>query len=63
MCGRSIEVSQKSIGRPSNKTAYGLSYMPHPYYYCQEMKEDEMGGTFSTHGREEKCIQIFDWKT
>jgi len=27
------------------------------------MKEDEMGETCSTDGRDEKCIQILGWKT
>jgi hypothetical protein len=27
------------------------------------IKEDEMGGAFSTRGRDEKCIQYFGWKT
>jgi len=26
-------------------------------------KEDEMDGACSTHGRDEKCIRYFDWKT
>jgi len=25
--------------------------------------EDEMGGTCSTHGTDEKCVQYFGWKT
>jgi hypothetical protein len=27
------------------------------------IKEDEMYGAYSTHGRDEKSIQNFDWKT
>jgi hypothetical protein len=28
-----------------------------------QIKEDEVGGTCSTHGTDEKCIQYFSWKT
>jgi hypothetical protein len=27
-----------------------------------QIKEDEMGGSCSTHGGDEKCIQNFGWK-
>jgi hypothetical protein len=33
------------------------------YYYGVQTKEDEMGGTCSTHGRDEKYIQNFNMKT
>jgi hypothetical protein len=33
------------------------------YYEDDKMKEDEMGGTCSTHGRSEKCLQSFCQKT
>jgi len=29
------------------------------YYVSDQIKEDEMGGAFVTHGRDEKCIQNF----
>jgi len=32
-------------------------------YYGDKDKEDEMGRSCSTHGRDEKCIQYFGWKT
>jgi hypothetical protein len=28
-----------------------------------QIMEDEMGGSCSTDGRDEKCSQYFDWKT
>jgi hypothetical protein len=35
----------------------------HKYYLGDQVKEDEMGSACSTHQRDEKCIQNFDWKT
>jgi hypothetical protein len=32
-------------------------------YWDRKINEDEMGGTCSTSGREEKCMQIFCMKT
>jgi hypothetical protein len=32
-------------------------------YLGDKIKKDEMGGTRSTRGRDEKCIQYFGWKT
>jgi hypothetical protein len=34
----------------------------HQYYSGDQIKEDEMGGACSTHGRDEKCIQYFGGK-
>jgi hypothetical protein len=31
-------------------------------YYGDQLKEDEMGGTYSTHGRDAKSINSFDRK-
>jgi hypothetical protein len=33
------------------------------YYSGDEIKKSEMGRICSTYGREERCIQGFDWKT
>jgi hypothetical protein len=33
------------------------------YYSGDDMKEDEIGGTCSTHGRDLKCIQYYGRKT
>jgi hypothetical protein len=35
----------------------------HQYYHGEHVEEDGMGGACSTHGRDEKCIQYFGWKT
>jgi hypothetical protein len=32
------------------------------YYYGPHIKDDEMGGAYSTNGREEKRIESFGWK-
>jgi hypothetical protein len=32
------------------------------YYKGDQTKEDEMGGAFSAHGEDEKCVQNFGWK-
>jgi menaquinone-dependent protoporphyrinogen IX oxidase len=32
-------------------------------YWGDKSKEDEMGGACSAHGRGEKCVQNFGWKT
>jgi hypothetical protein len=29
------------------------------YYQGDKIKEDEVGGTYSTHWSDEKCIQVF----
>jgi hypothetical protein len=29
------------------------------YYYGAQIKEDEMGGACSKHGRDEECMTIF----
>jgi hypothetical protein len=32
-------------------------------HYCDEqIMDDEMGGVYSTHGRDDKCIENFNWK-
>jgi len=31
--------------------------------FTKSIKEDEMSGSWSTHGRDDKCIQYFGWKT
>jgi hypothetical protein len=28
-----------------------------------QIKKNEIGGAYSTHGRDEKCIQKFGWKS
>jgi len=33
------------------------------YFTFKAIKEDRMGGACNTHGRDEKCIQNFVWKT
>jgi len=33
------------------------------YYYGDQIEEGEVGGACSTHGRDDKCIQYFGWKT
>jgi hypothetical protein len=33
------------------------------FYQADEIKENEMGGTYGTHTRGEECVQGFDWKT
>jgi hypothetical protein len=33
------------------------------YYYGDQIKEDEMGGPCSPHGRDDKYIQYSGWKT
>jgi hypothetical protein len=35
---------------------------PPKYYYADQTKENEVGGTCGTHGRGEKCVQGFDGK-
>jgi hypothetical protein len=32
-------------------------------YSHKEIEEDEMGGTRSTHGTDEKYVKYFGWKT
>jgi len=32
-------------------------------YSSDQMKEAETGGAYSMHGRYEKCVQYFGWKT
>jgi hypothetical protein len=33
------------------------------YYSGEQIKEDEIGGVCSTHGRDKKRIHYFCWKT
>jgi hypothetical protein len=33
-----------------------------PNIISDQIKEDEIGGTCSTHGRDKKCAQYFGWK-
>jgi len=33
------------------------------YYEGDGIQEDEIGRACSTHGRDEKCVQSFGWKT
>jgi hypothetical protein len=33
------------------------------FYYDDQMKEDEMGGTCSAREKDEKCVHIFGWNT
>jgi hypothetical protein len=45
---------------------WSASHPVHNLYASQDIfrvKENEIGGTCSTHGRVEKCIKYFGWKT
>jgi hypothetical protein len=45
-----------------NEELHNLYASP-KYYSGDQMKEDEIGGTCSTHGTADKCIQRFGRKT
>lgn len=34
-------------------------YSSPKYYWCYQIKVEELGGTCGMHGREDKCIQDF----
>jgi len=33
------------------------------YYYSDQIMDDKMDRAYNAHGRKEKCIQHFGWKT
>jgi hypothetical protein len=40
-----------------------ISLLSIKYYYGEQMKKDEMDGTCSTYGKDEKCIRSFSLET
>jgi len=54
--GRKWQEAGKECIKKSFRT-----YVLHKCYVVDRMKGDEIGGTFSTHMRGEKCIQYFNW--
>jgi hypothetical protein len=35
----------------------------HQYYQAHNIKEDEMGSAYRTHGRDKKCVKSFSQKS
>jgi hypothetical protein len=57
--GEGLTTLHRKKGQPVRKCYKG----PRTWTDCDHIKEDEMDGTGSTHGRDKKCTQHFGRKT
>jgi len=58
-----IEFQSMHTNRRSDWESLRRSLSVSLLFVGDQIKEDEMGGTCSTHGRGEKCLNYFGWKT